>query len=225
MRARQRAPAEPRPRRRRYRIDPGWPGVATSIVRELADLLPPPMPEEPFAFFEADDAVRRYRRDGSLRIDTAEGTWCDDRTGEGGGIYGLLVKLLRSRQAAREWVRFDHEEEWNRPWPPRRGPPLQRRPTEPDEAEVPLSAVLGRESVAPPPPPSDSPQGELWPDESAEAVIRKNIEAAADEAEEEEREFREELAKMTPREQANAMSRLAKSSRRDPRVAGRTIRL
>ena len=122
-------------------------------------------------------------------------------------------------------VRFDHEEEWNRPWPARRGPPLQRRPAEPDEAEVPLSAVLGRESVAPPPPPSDSPQGELWPDESAEAVVRRNIETAADEAEEEEREFRAELAKMTPQEQANAMSRLAISSRRDPRVAGRTIRL
>ena len=43
------------------------------------------MPEEPFAFFEADDSMRRYRRDGSLRIDTAAGTWCDDRTGEGAG--------------------------------------------------------------------------------------------------------------------------------------------
>ena len=223
MRATHRAPAGPRPRRRRYRIDPGWPDVATSIVRELAALLPPPMPEEPFAFFEADDAVRRYRRDGTLRIDTAAGTWTDDRTGEGGGIFSLLAKLLGSRRAAREWA--DCENEWDRPWPPRRGPPIQRRPPAPDEAEVPLSAVLGRESVTPPPPSSDSPQGELWPDESAEAVVRRNIEAAADEAKEEEREFREELAKITPQERANAMSRLAKSSRRDPRVAGRTIRL
>ena len=30
---------------------------------------------------------------------------------------------------------------------------------------------------------------------------------------------------MTQQEQANAMAKLAKSSRRDPRVAGRTIRL
>ena len=163
MRATHRAPAEPRPRRRRYRIHPGWAGVATSIVSELADLLLPPMPEEPFAFFEADDSVRRYRGDGSLRIDTAAGAWCDDRTGEAGGIFGLLAKLLRSRQAAREWVRCDHKEEWKRPWPPRRGPTFQRRPSDREHAEVPLSAVLGRESVTPPPPPRTDPKASCGP--------------------------------------------------------------
>ena len=167
MRATHRAPAEPRPRRRRYRIHPGWAGVATSIVSELADLLLPPMPEEPFAFFEADDSVRRYRGDGSLRIDTAAGAWCDDRTGEAGGIFGLLAKLLRSRQAAREWVRCDHKEEWKRPWPPRRGPTFQRRPSDREHAEVPLSAVLGRESVTPPPPPRTDPKASCGPGTAA----------------------------------------------------------
>ena len=226
MRARHRAPADPRPRRRRYRLEPGWPGVALSIVDEFADLLPRAAPEDAFAFFEPDP-VHRFRPDGSLRIDTAAGTWTDDRTGEGGGIYSLLAKLLGSRRAARDWIRYDHYTEKARPLPPRRRPIGTPRRTVPDEEvhEVPLSAVLGRESVGPPPPPSDSSQGELWPENSREAVIRRKIEAAASEAEQEEKEFREELAKMTQQEQANAMAKLAKSSRRDPRVAGRTIRL
>ena len=84
-------------RRRRYRFEPGWPGVALSIVDELRDLLPPPAPEEPFAFFERDP-VHRYRDDGSFTIDTAAGTWTDHRNGEGGGIHSLLARLLGSRK-------------------------------------------------------------------------------------------------------------------------------
>ena len=150
MRARHRAPADPRPRRRRYRLEPGWPGVALSIVDELADLLPRAAPEDAFAFFEPDP-VHRFRPDGSLRIDTAVGTWTDDRTGEGGGIYSLLAKLLGSRRAARDWIRYDHYTEKARPLPPRRRPIGTPRRTVPDEEvhEVPLSAVLGRESVGP----------------------------------------------------------------------------
>ena len=61
-----------------------------------------------------------------------------------------------------------------------------------------MSAVLGGENITPPSPPSDTPQCELWPDKSTEAIIQRNIEAAADEAEQEESELRAELAKMTP---------------------------
>ena len=64
MRATRRAPAGPRPRRRRYRLEPGWSGVALSIVDELADLLPRSGPEDAFAFFEPDP-VHRFRPDGT----------------------------------------------------------------------------------------------------------------------------------------------------------------
>ena len=94
-------------RRRRYRLEPGWTGVALSIVDELRDLLPRQAPEDAFAFFEPDP-VHRFRDDGSFTIDTAAGTWTDHRNGEGGGIYSLLAKLLGSRTAAREWIRYDH---------------------------------------------------------------------------------------------------------------------
>ena len=35
-----------------------------------------------------------------MEINVDEGTWRDHRTGEGGGIYSLLVKLLGSGRAA-----------------------------------------------------------------------------------------------------------------------------
>ena len=74
MRETWRATVVPRARRRRYRIHPGWPVVANSIVRELADLLLTPKPEVPFALLEPEDLNRWCRHAGSLHMDTAAGT-------------------------------------------------------------------------------------------------------------------------------------------------------
>ena len=63
-------------RRRRYRLGGGWPGVAQSIVEELADLLPPPVPEGPFAFLEPEDPIRGYCQDG--KDEAADRSWADE---------------------------------------------------------------------------------------------------------------------------------------------------
>ena len=183
--------------------------------------LPPPQPEDPLGFFEPVDPIRRFRKDGSLAINTKQGTWNDHRSGEGGSIVTLLGRLLGSRQAAREWIRYDHEEErrrphWRPPWLQSRAARAQPQPAEPHDDG--LGAMLGRESIHPPPPPSNSPQLELWPDASAEAVVRKNLEAAADQAEMAEAQFREELAGMTPEKRGHVMARLHKATKRNRSV-------
>ena len=51
------------------------------------------------------DRTRHYSKDGSLVIDTYEGRWRDEQTGEGGTAFTLLVRLLGSWGSARRWLR------------------------------------------------------------------------------------------------------------------------
>ena len=95
---------EPSSRRPRAR-GPGWPGVAKCIVADYPDILPEPAPPATVWPCWTPLKLHRYREDGSLQINVAEGTWRDLRTGDGGGIFSLLARLLGSRAAARSWLR------------------------------------------------------------------------------------------------------------------------
>ena len=117
----------------------GWPGIAHCIVTELAHLLPPP--QNPWPAWN-HGGRHRYRKDGSVEINVDEGTWRDHRTGEGGGIYSLLVKLLGSRRAAREWIADENpaaqarsRSAWRRPEHLRQRPQATPQPKPPPAPE------------------------------------------------------------------------------------------
>ena len=80
----------------------GWNAVAHAIVTDLAHLLPPRAPNWPDWVLSG---TCHYRNDGSLVIDTYEGRWRDEQTGEGGTVFTLLVRLLGSWGSARSWLR------------------------------------------------------------------------------------------------------------------------
>ncbi len=88
----------PRCRKRGY----GWDAVASAIVIDMAHLLPPPAPNWPSWLLSER---HYYRADASLVVDTYEGRWRDEQTGEGGTVFTLLVRLLGSWGAARRWLR------------------------------------------------------------------------------------------------------------------------
>ena len=80
----------------------GWDAVASSIVIDMAHLLPPPAPNL-LSWLLSERHY--YRADASLVVDTYEGRWRDEQTGEGGTVFTLLVRRLGSWGAARRWLR------------------------------------------------------------------------------------------------------------------------
>ena len=184
----------------------GWDAVARAIVTDMADLLPPRAPNcRGFL-----SATYHYRKDGSLVIDTYEGRWRDGRTGEGGTVFTLLVRLLGSWGSARSWLRRNGYMHALGPGP-RREPGGSRRrsqkgrtgnagpPPGEDRFWNPVQGERPEVSACPAPPPVDD-QLELWPDESAEMVIQRNRAGAARHRAEEERRWEEEMAKLSPGE-------------------------
>ena len=80
---------------RRPKRGPGWPGVAECIVVDFAHLLPAPTNWTESLLSD----IHRYREDGSLVVDTFEGRWRDDRTGEGGTVSKLSCRGHSERGA------------------------------------------------------------------------------------------------------------------------------
>ena len=174
----------------------GWDGVARAIVTEMAHLLPPEAPTWP-----SWSGVRYYRADRSLVIDTYEGRWRDEKTGEGGTPATLLVRLLGSWGAARRWLRDGDLMHGLGPGP-RREPRVLREKSgvtggsAQDRFWNPVPEARTKEAGlrAPVPPPVD--QLELWPEQSVEKVTQRNRQAAARHEAEEERRWQAEMAKL-----------------------------
>lgn len=186
----------------------GWSGVAQAIVTDLAHLLPPRAPNWPDWVLSG---ACHYRKDGSLVIDTYEGRWRDGRTGEGGTVFTLLVRLLGSWGSARSWLRRNGYMHGLGPGP-RREPGGSRRPSQkgrtgnarppPGEDRFwnPVHVHRPEAVACPAPTPPVDDQLELWPDESAEMVIQRNRAGAARFRAEEERRWEEKMAKLSPGE-------------------------
>ena len=196
----------------------GWNGVARAIVTDMADRLPPPAPNWPDWMLTG---IRYYREDGSLVVDTYEGRWRDEQTGEGGTVFSLLERLLGSRGAARRWLR-DNGYMWALGPGPRRSPGGSRevhrsdRVTGADRFWNPVRRPEQDACPAPSPPAAD--QLELWPDETEEIVsqrvMQRNLEAAARHKAEEERRWQVEMAKLSPAERNFKEAQRAKRHRR-----------
>ena len=100
---------QPRPRstgealrRPALRFERSWNGVADAIIAHLGDRLPPPAPDWHEGLLTD---VYRYRKDGSLAINTGLAIWRDERTGREGRIFPLLSELLGSPSRAFAWMR------------------------------------------------------------------------------------------------------------------------
>ena len=201
----------------------GWDGVARVIVIDMAHLLPPPAPNWPSWLLSG---VHYYREDASLVIDTYEGRWRDEQTGEGGTVFALLVRLLGSWGAARRWLREEGYMHGLEPGP-RREPGGRRKEREkrqtgnggaPGEDRFWNSVRVPRTEAGPSPAPAPADQLELWPGESFENVIRRNIEAGARHRAEEERRWEAEMAKLSPAERNQAEAKRWKGRRRHRQV-------
>lgn len=201
----------------------GWDGVARAIVADLSHLLPPKAPTWPSWGL---GGVHYYRVDRSLVIDTYEGRWRDEKTGEAGTVFTLLVRLLGSWGAARRWLRDGGFVHGLGPGP-RREPGGRRREREKgrtaggsaeDRFWNPVRETASREAVRPArvPPPAD--QLELWPEESLEKVIRRNLEASEKFRAEEERRWQAEMAKLSTAERNYAEVQRAKHGDRHARA-------
>ena len=154
-------------------------GVAKVIVIDMAHLLPPPAPNWPSWLLSG---VHYYREDASLVIDTYEGRWRDEQTGEGGTVLTLLVRLLGSWGAARRWLRENEYMHGLRPGPRRepRGSSARRQKRRSGNGGAPEvdrfwnPVRVQRTEEAPCPAPAAADQLELWPEESLENAIRRN---------------------------------------------------
>ena len=186
----------------------GWDVVASRVVTDMSHLLPPQAPNWPSWLLSG---VHYYREDGSLVIDTYEGRWRDEQTGEGGTVLTLLVRLLGSWGAARRWLREGGFMHAIGPGPRRepggrRGDRQKRRSRngrKPEADRFWNPVPKPRIKMAPPPGPALPPadQLELWPEESLAEVMRRGRESAAKRYAEEERRWQEEMAKLSPAEQ------------------------
>ena len=185
----------------------GWDVVASRIVTDMSHLLPPQAPNWPSWLLSG---IHYYREDGSLVVDTYEGRWRDEQTGEGGTVFTLLVRLLGSWGAARRWLRDGGYMRAIGPGP-RREPSgrcrdRQKRRTGNDRAPeadrfwnpVQVQGTGEAARAAPALPVAD--QLELWPEDSLDNFIRRNLEASAKFRAEEERRWQEEMAKLPPAE-------------------------
>ena len=199
----------------------GWPAVARAIVTDMAHLLPPREPRSAESFLSG---IHYYREDGSLIVDTYEGRWRDERTGEGGTMFTLLVRLLASWGAARKWLHQNDFMHGLGPGP-RREPGGHRRrrykgrrrnagAPGTDSFWTPVRGHRLEEAARPAPTPPVASQFELWPEETAEKVIQRNLEAAARHEAEGERRWAAEMAKLSPAERNHREAKRCKGRRR-----------